>query len=222
MGVLGDIVGAVGGPVVSAVGNIVGDVFSQSNARDAFQSRYQDTVKDMRAAGLNPALAYGQGGGNPQTMSYGDWGSSAASAAQALAQANATRAQTEKTKQETEVLKASAANLVERSGLINANLTSSGHLIDNTAALRGFEKDFARDTYTSRVATAKETAAQAALRTQLSRLSIPEARAYAKYYDSAVGRAEPYITTAKGVVGAITGAARDAADTRYKNSWRRR
>lgn len=41
----------------------------QSNAQDfsasQFASRYQTTVKDMEAAGLNPMLAYGQGGGSP-------------------------------------------------------------------------------------------------------------------------------------------------------------
>jgi len=39
----------------------------QANAFSAqqFASRYQTTVKDMEAAGLNPMLAYSQGGGSP-------------------------------------------------------------------------------------------------------------------------------------------------------------
>jgi len=34
---------------------------------DQFASRYQTTVKDLEAAGLNPMLAYSQGGGSPPT-----------------------------------------------------------------------------------------------------------------------------------------------------------
>lgn len=36
-----------------------------------FASRYQTTVKDMQAAGLNPMLAYSQGGGFSPFWCYG-------------------------------------------------------------------------------------------------------------------------------------------------------
>lgn len=39
---------------------------NQFNAQQ-FATRYQTTVKDLEAAGLNPMLAYGQGGGSPPT-----------------------------------------------------------------------------------------------------------------------------------------------------------
>ena len=38
---------------------------AQSFSAQQFATRYQTTVKDMEAAGLNPALAYQQGGGSP-------------------------------------------------------------------------------------------------------------------------------------------------------------
>lgn len=43
------------------------DQAQQANAFSAqqFASRYQTTTKDMQAAGLNPMLAYSQGGGSP-------------------------------------------------------------------------------------------------------------------------------------------------------------
>jgi len=44
---------------------------AQQFGADSFASRYQTTVKDMQKAGLNPMLAYSQGGGSPPTgVSY--------------------------------------------------------------------------------------------------------------------------------------------------------
>lgn len=192
--------------------NIVGGLFSQSSARTAYQHRYQDTVKDLKKAGLNPALAYGQNpGGGAQTHDFGDIGSQSVSASQAAAAAQQAKANAEKTKAETRVLNAQAENLITRSGLINENLVSQGHLLTNTAALRGFQKDYARDSMTSRLNTAKSTAELAQLRAELAGLSLPEARAYAKYYRGPIGRAEPYINTAKGVADEIIKAIRGTA-----------
>jgi hypothetical protein len=69
----------VGGPAGAAVGAGIGsgvdtnqaiaDRADSSNAWSAAQyaSRYQTTVKDMEAAGLNPMLAYSQGAGTAPT-----------------------------------------------------------------------------------------------------------------------------------------------------------
>ena len=47
------------------------DIAAANNAWSAqqFATRYQTTVADLKAAGLNPMLAYSQGGGSPPTAS---------------------------------------------------------------------------------------------------------------------------------------------------------
>ena len=89
MGIFNDIASAVG-DVTSSIGDIISPIsglisggmnylgtsaqnqqsaanLATSNqfAADQFASRYQTTVKDLQAAGLNPMLAYSQGGGSP-------------------------------------------------------------------------------------------------------------------------------------------------------------
>lgn len=64
------------GELLSLGGNLLNNWFAGQRQDDAqdfsaqqFSSRYQTTVKDMQAAGLNPMLAYSQGGGNAPTSS---------------------------------------------------------------------------------------------------------------------------------------------------------
>jgi hypothetical protein len=72
----GSLVGDVVGPIASLIGtnqtNQKNWDIAQSNnqwSAQQFAQRYQTTVKDMQAAGLNPMLAYSQGGGTPPTAS---------------------------------------------------------------------------------------------------------------------------------------------------------
>jgi len=86
MSFLGDIgsmlgigAGQVGSGLFSAASGLLGNMFAaerQSNAQDfsaaQYASRYQTTVKDLEAAGLNPMMAYGQmGGGAPSGSPVG-------------------------------------------------------------------------------------------------------------------------------------------------------
>lgn len=68
----------IAGPLIGGAANLIGGInannanwdIAQANnnwSAQQFASRYQTTVKDLQAAGLNPMLAYGQGGGNPPT-----------------------------------------------------------------------------------------------------------------------------------------------------------
>jgi hypothetical protein len=89
---------AVGGPSGAAFGAGLGggldtnadnvDRADASNAWSAAQyaSRYQTTVKDLEAAGLNPMLAYSQGAGSAPTAQAVQFQNPVSSASQALSQ----------------------------------------------------------------------------------------------------------------------------------------
>jgi hypothetical protein len=124
---------AVGGSLLSGYLNNQAAASRQDDAQgfsaQQFASRYQTTVKDMQAAGLNPMLAYTQGGGNAPTSSaassagYGDLG-------QTMTQAKMASAQVANLAADTENKKAQA-------GLIEAQIAqtraSAGQLVSSTA-----------------------------------------------------------------------------------------
>jgi len=102
---------------------------AQSFSAQQFATRYQTTVKDMEAAGLNPALAYQQGGGSPPSStaasaSGGDVGAMHLQSKLNSAQIANMEAQTAKTNEE--------ANIIRQTGLeqaranINKTLTDTG------------------------------------------------------------------------------------------------
>lgn len=63
------ILGAVAGGVLNNYFAGQRQEDSQDFSAQQFATRYQTTVKDMQQAGLNPMLAYSQGGGNAPTSS---------------------------------------------------------------------------------------------------------------------------------------------------------
>lgn len=166
----------VSATLIGAGVNVLGGLFSQSSARGAYQHRYQDTVKDMEKAGLNPALAYGQNpGGGAQTHDFGDVGTQAVSAAQAAANAR-------KTKAEAELLEGQKLELLQRARLmnayINAGIETRKSVTDvNTArhGLMSYDLQQRKATINSDIDAALAANLQQTLQT-------PEARARSKYY----------------------------------------
>lgn len=141
----------VGGAVVGAIA----DVFGQSSANKQnlriareqmdFQERmsssaYQRAVADLRAAGLNPMLAYSQGGASTpagasarmESVTGGRMGDRVASTALALAQREQIEAQTRLTNQQTRQVKEQTDMMV--SGPTAGN--SAGSLALNFDKLR--------------------------------------------------------------------------------------
>ncbi|WNK13049.1 MAG: DNA pilot protein [Microvirus sp.] len=114
----------------------ISGIINAKQARDAFKSRYQDTVRDMKKAGLNPALAYGQGGGNPQTHDIPDLGKSVAGAVGTAASAGQAAANMELTKAQTKLLNAQSQALAVKPTLENQLLGQDINLRGQDVNLR--------------------------------------------------------------------------------------
>lgn len=83
---------------------------AQDFSAQQFATRYQTTVKDIKAAGLNPMLAYQQGGGSPPSSSAAS-SSGKLDLASATATTRLSSAQAAKIDEETENVKAERRNL---------------------------------------------------------------------------------------------------------------
>lgn len=150
-----DILKAVS-PIAGAVLGFLGsEEQNQANAAQAqaqmdFQERmsntsYQRAVADMRAAGLNPMLAYSQGGasspGGAQAVMQNS-SAAAASAGQSVALLDQTRAQTDKIRAETVNTEAEAeARIADLKAREKAGLSSAAH----TDAMAHRQREYNRE-----------------------------------------------------------------------------
>lgn len=205
-----------------------GSKANKANAEQAqlnrdFQERmsntqYQRGVADMRAAGLNPALAYQQGGASAPTGSstppmqnvlHGP------SNAVNLLQMQATQAQIENTqmdtwKKQTEgqalqyVTGSEVPNIIARTNL--AIEQTRGVEIENNQKLERFKVEI-----NNLLSQGKLTEAQikvAELSMYLDKLGIPELKAGADFY-SGVGKYMPYVGGAKQLLNLLPGSLLD-------------
>lgn len=192
--------------------DLAGDLVSNTNARSAFKTRYQDTVADIKKAGLNPALAYGQGGGSPQTNPIGDVGSSAVegsraaqNAKQMAAQTRLTNAQASLLEQQTkDILRSTSAKAstdeLRQHGQIFKNISTEARSFMDQLESRIREATSASDTRTRLSRNDLQL-----IETQLARLSLPQQRAVAKYFEGPLGRNEGNIDKILDVIRAIAG-----------------
>lgn len=180
-----------------------------ANAREAqrtrdFQERmratqYQTAVDDMRKAGLNPALAYQQGGSGTPTGATAtmqnpaaDAASSAHSAASLLAQYQQMR----KTAAEINNVQDTNAGIRLQNQILQYKWMSDvlGYEVTRET-LPAVIRRIKAETDAS-VSGAKEAESSARIR----QLEIPEAEAIASFYRSIFGKASPYLNSGAAVL----------------------
>ena len=209
--------GALGAlaPIGTGIANMIGQ--RQTNVSNASQAQkqmdfqasqtgtsYQRGVADMKAAGLNPMLAYSQGGASSGSGASAQMGtvigagsSSAFGAAQSLANLSNIAANTEKTNADTAFVegntsmqKLHAAKIIADTGLTNNSAAQAKALTDNAiASLPGVTADSAVRTGTvgSRVSSSLSDAA-------VRGYEVPHARNQANMENSYYGRnIRPYL-----------------------------
>lgn len=194
--VLMGLLGAV--PIIGGALDAISGVTSAINARNAFKHRYQDTVKDMKAAGLNPALAYGQGGGNPQTSDLPDVGSAITRGVQTAASAKQAQQQAELTGAQANLLKAQTADLLQQTALRTQLMSTANQtrLLDFQGKSQNFDAFMKSQQakYTAdlqRPEQALQATSAARWQNVFNQLAQPEAQAESTYYKG-LGRYEPY------------------------------
>lgn len=142
----------LGPALIAAGGDLFGGLFgsqaSQRRQEDAqnfsaeqFAKRYQTTTADMKASGLNPMLAYSQGGGNAPagtSASGGDFGRPGSAAVNAQLQTEMNSAQVANVKADTinkgaqtDLIEAQAAQARNSAGALQMSQQKMGQEIIN-------------------------------------------------------------------------------------------
>lgn len=238
-------VGQYLGPAAGLVGGLAsgGMAYSgqqQTNAANAqqaaqqmaFQERmsntaYQRATKDMEAAGLNPMLAYSQGGasspgGAQATMgnSLGAGATSATSTAESLGRLGNLYAQNDNIEAQTNNIRSETALNALRADLIPAQtqgqLAGAGQAQQATRNLeeqqytlrqqfRSAQADanVAQDTQGTRIQRATADLQYQQLRNKLLGLGMNEASAYSDFYGSSLGKAKPAVDFGLGSASSV-------------------
>lgn len=177
------------GALISGGLNLMGDLFTQTSARSAYQSRYQDEVADMRKAGLNPALAYGANPGSPNTATFSGLGDATMSGYQAAQQAKETAARTDLTQSQANLLKAQSADLVDqvklRNYLINADVNLRGEQLSNLnvdTSAKTIARDRSLATYDSDIQGRKARNQSAVTAAQIMKQELPQAQSIGNWF----------------------------------------
>lgn len=197
---------------------------AMSQAQMDFQERmsstsYQRAVKDMQAAGLNPMLAYSQGGASTpagSTAVMGNKNAAAVSSGMSALQSANIVAQNKVLDAQAENIKADTVNKVTNNPAIESSARSAGvnatmlekqleqYEIELSRAVSTYrqqrdneqltlmQRQAADQTFQERLAQIRAESRSAVTKAQLLGLDVPEALSYADFYKSAAGKAKPY------------------------------
>lgn len=232
--------GAIAGPLIT--GLFASEGQQQANETNiqlgreqmAFQERmsgtsYQRAVQSMKDAGLNPMLAYSQGGAStpvgamPQVQNVAGAGVNSAAAGMGMANAlqqimqsgantKQMEAMTEKIKSETMERNLNTARLAAEIEQVKSSKKNLDATADNTQqAILGTIADSAAKHATFTEMNKGGFAADVAKRkaeAQLSQLEIPGAKASARFFESDMGAVNPYLRQILEVLRGVTAATR--------------
>lgn len=186
---------------------------------------YQRTVKDMQAAGLNPMLAYSQGGASTPQGTAGATSAASGSAAtgvsaqmkDVITPAIASAQQFKQTEANIENIKANTSLQQTQRDVAGQDLINKGteqsRVIADTERIKETIKNLQveRDVNTARieqlVADVKRIHSQEDLNkaeTKLKQLNSAEAEVMAKFFKQDVGEASPFIKQILMILNAIT------------------
>lgn len=203
--------------IVTGFGNYVGAVnqnvasAQQAQKQMDFQAQqtgtsYQRVVADMKAAGLNPMLAYSQGGAASgggaqaaQSNELGQGANSAWSAAQAKQNIQQSAATIENIHADTNNKEQQTTNLQSENLYTLARTASEGthnHELSQRVAKIALENALASGTMDANISSAKSLAQLRGYEATGSKYSLSEKGAWSRFFDSPVGKAYPYVSKA--------------------------
>lgn len=205
---------AIIGGIASVVGSMIGakgqSDTNTANAHEAernraFQERmrasqWQTSVEDMRKAGLNPALAYQQGGAGTPTGATAVHQNPAANATTAAA--DTVRNIQDMRRTNAEIEKTTAETDLTRTNTQVANQQVLLKVLEKELGYRNFGNAMTKIKAEADHATSGAAEAQASAK--IRELAIPEAQAIAAFYRSAMGKLDPFINSAGGAASTLT------------------